>query len=121
MTQWSRRTSKSGDRLKPVPRSPEPDSVRWPVDGEDLADQVAARHRPPLARVARLRAVVAHHEVLALRDRSLGIRGTGVAPVVLYIRLNQLLAVDVDEPVLFLPGLARQGDQPLDERAAGAA
>src|SRR6476619_1113638 len=107
MTQWSRRTSKSGDRVKPVPRSPEPDPVRWPVDGEDLADQVAARHRPPLARVAGLRAVVAHHEVLAVGDRPLRIRRAGVPAVVLHVRLDQLLAIDVDEPVLFLPRLPR--------------
>ena len=44
-------------------------AVRRPVGREDLADQVLARHRPPLARVAGLRAVVAHHEVLPRAGR----------------------------------------------------
>src|SRR3954452_9420208 len=105
MTQWASR----------MPRAlTEADAVRRPVHGEDLADQVPARNRAPLARVARLRAVVAHHEVLARRNRPLRVRGARVAAGALDVRLDQLLAVDVDEPVLLLPGLPGQGDQALD-------
>src|SRR5687768_7489632 len=53
-------------RAGPAPADPalaERYPVGWPVRREDLADEVVAGNRPPLARVARLRAVVAHHEV----------------------------------------------------------
>src|SRR4029079_14839940 len=43
------------------------DAVRRPVGGEDLADQVLARHGAPHPRVARGVPVVPHHEVVAGR------------------------------------------------------
>src|SRR4051794_26408506 len=52
----------------PDPALLEPDALRWPVDREDLADDVLARHRAPPAGVARRRAVVAHEEVPAAGD-----------------------------------------------------
>src|SRR5665647_1607602 len=44
----------------------EGEPVGRPVGHEDLADQVPARDRAPLTRVARCAAVVAHEEVLGL-------------------------------------------------------
>src|SRR5207244_4564760 len=96
------------------------DSIRRPVDREDLADQVLARHRPPLARVARRTAVVAHHEVVALWDAPRRLRAR-VAAVGLDVRLLQPLAVDVDVAGPLLPAVAGQADQALHERAPGAA
>src|SRR5215469_8277351 len=46
----------------------EADSVGRPVDEEDDPDQLVAWHRAPCAGIARLRAVVAHHEVVVRRD-----------------------------------------------------
>src|SRR5579862_854956 len=54
------------------------DPRRRPVRRDHLADQVLARHRAPLARVARLAAVVAHEEVLALRHDPLVVLVVGV-------------------------------------------
>src|SRR5439155_23793544 len=57
----------------PAPRgragSADRDPRGRPVGREDLADQVLFRDAPPLARVARRVAVVAHHEVVPRRDR----------------------------------------------------
>src|SRR5579872_4024489 len=75
------------------------DSVRGPVDEEHDPDQVAARHRSPLARVARLRPVVAHEEVLPLGYRApvvVEVRGVGESCRRLDVRLVELLPVDVD-------------------------
>src|SRR6266496_1797290 len=72
----------------------ERDPVGRPVGGENLADQILARHRSPAARVAGLRAVVAHEEVIALRD--VPRVALAVAPVRLDVGLIELLAVDVD-------------------------
>ena len=100
------------------------ESVRRPVGREDLADHVLARHGAPLPGVARLRAVVAHHEVLALRTWY--VRGGRVSRRrVRDVRLVELAAVDVDVGQAALRAeldpLARETDDPLDERAAGAA
>src|SRR5581483_501689 len=91
-----------------------------PVGRDHLADQVPARDRAPLARVAGAVPVVAHHEVLPLRDLPRRV-AERVAPVRLHVRLVELLAVDVDVPVPLLPGLPGQPDQPLHEHAARAA
>src|SRR5215210_3222613 len=104
--------------------SPDRNPVGRPVRGEDLPDQVLSRHRPPLAGVARLGTVVAHHEVLPLRDVE-RLCATGVPPVRLDVRLVELLAVDEDvtgaADVPQLDPAPREADQPLDEGAAGAA
>src|SRR4051812_46262954 len=98
--------------------------VGGPIRREHLPDQVLPRHRPPLARVARLRAVVAHHEVLPLRD-VVRLRASRVTAVRLDVRLVELLAVDEDvtgaADVPQLDPVAREADQPLDEGSAGAA
>src|SRR5262245_64656712 len=95
-----------------------------PVGHEDLADDVLARHGTPHARVARLRPVVAHDEVAAHRDLE-RLLGPDVAAVVLDVGLVEPLAVDIDigRPAAqpHLHALARQADDPLHERAAGAA
>ena len=99
-------------------------AVRWPVRREHLADQVRARYRPPHARVARLRTVVAHHEVVPgfHLDRAEVLRGR--PPGLLQVRLLEELSVDVHvaEALLepHLDGVTGQPDQALDERASGA-
>src|SRR5262245_22974368 len=95
----------------------EADAPGRPVDREHRANQVLAGNRAPAAGVARRGAVVAEHQVLALRDR-VALNRLGVAPVGLDVGLVQLLAVDVDEAVLLAPGLAGQPDDPLDEGLA---
>src|SRR5207249_8880885 len=77
-------------------------------------------HRAPPARVARAVAVVPHHEVLPLRDRHRPL-GEVVTALGFYVRLVELLAVDVDVALDLLPGVARKADQALDEDAARAA
>src|SRR5689334_2472704 len=72
------------------------DPVRRPVGGEDLADQVRAGHGAPAAGVAGLAAVVAHEEVVALRDVPRACGRVVRTAVGLEVRLVQLLAVDVD-------------------------
>src|SRR4249919_3730697 len=100
------------------------DPIRWPVGREDLPDEVLPRHRPPFARVARLGSVVTHHEVLP-RGNIERLGTAGVAAVLADVRLIELLAVDVDVAKATLRAqlqhVARQADQPLDERAACAA
>src|SRR6476646_11610490 len=49
--------------------SEEADSERRPDETERTPDQLAARDRPPDARVLRVGAVVAHHEVAPGRNR----------------------------------------------------
>src|SRR4029077_7574869 len=90
-----------------------------PVDKEDGADQVPARYRAPLPRVARLGSVVAHEEVLAFRNTPAPCL---CVPVTLSdVGLLQRPSVDVDEALLLRDRLARQSDQPLHERPALAA
>ncbi len=60
-----------------------------------LPMRFSARHRSPHARVARLRAVVAHDEVVACRHAE-RLLGPDVAPVVLDVGLVEPLPVDVD-------------------------
>src|SRR5438270_2974230 len=50
------------------PASEEPDPVGGPIGQERLADDPAPRHRAPEAAVLGVRAVVAHHVVVAARD-----------------------------------------------------
>ncbi len=90
-----RRVHERGRPRKGRGMLPERDPVRRPVGHEDLADEVLARHASPDAGVARRGAVVAHHEVLALRDAE-GLLRADVAPVVLDVRLLEPLPVDVD-------------------------
>src|SRR5580765_1079512 len=99
----------------------ERDSVRRPVGREHGPDQVLARHGTPAPRVARVAAVVAHEEVLPDRHAPalLAVGGVAVAPLLLDVRLVQLLVVDQDEALLVLVDeVARQADQPFDEDAA---
>src|SRR2546430_5312941 len=112
------------------PGSAEANSVGRPVDEEHDPDQLVPRHRAPRAGVAGLRAVVAHHEVRALRDvpgyaemRAVGepvLRGD-----VRLVQLHEPLlpgAPDPDEAVVvLLHRVAGETDHPLDERAAFAA
>src|SRR5437762_2132263 len=64
----STRTAKGSEiDLEPI-RLAESNPVRGPVDEEDRADQLVARHRAPRTGVARLGAVVAHHEIAARFD-----------------------------------------------------
>src|SRR5438552_12324357 len=88
-------------------RADERDPVRRPVDEEDLADDLAPGDRPPATRVAGRGAVVAHPEVVPLRDSPGGLR-LGVPAVRLDVALGELLAVDVDVSVALRPPLARQ-------------
>src|SRR4029453_3202659 len=89
--------------------------VRRPVGREDLADQVLPGNRPPDPRIAGLRSVVAHHEVVPFRDPLRVVR-VEVAAALRDVRLDQLLPVDVDLAVPLLPQLPRQADDPLYER-----
>src|SRR5436305_14626496 len=52
--------------------SEESDSVRRPVGEERLADDPRLRDRPPEAAVLGVGAIVAHHEVVAARNRDRG-------------------------------------------------
>src|SRR6266511_2921741 len=88
----------------------EREPVGRPVGGEDLPDQVLARDGAPAARVARLAAVVAHEEVVALLDLPRAGGGVVEAAVLLDVRLGEPSAVDEDEPAL-----------PLADRLAGKA
>src|SRR5712691_5361109 len=92
-----------GATLAVALESMERNAVRGPVGHEDLADDVLARNRSPEARVARLRAVVAHHEVLALRHREdspvRGVRRRRRAARRFDVRLVQLATVDEDVAV----------------------
>src|SRR5258706_8804137 len=96
-------------------------SGRRPVDEEHLADQVRAWHRAPDPRIARRRPIVAHEEVVALRDLGPRPRRLVVAPVGLDVRLLQLRTVDVHKAVALAHDFARKPDQPLHERSARAA
>src|SRR5882672_3580700 len=93
------------------------DPARRPVRGEDLPDQVAARDRPPRARVARRDAVVAHHEELALADPDRRDRARVTAGRT-DVRLVETLAVDVYIAAALLPQIAGKPDQALHERPA---
>src|SRR6059058_377437 len=85
-----------------------------------LPDDVLPRHRPPDSGVAGGRTVVTLDEVVAGRqvDRRVAL---GVATVGLDVGLVELLAANVVVAVSLRPGLTGQGDDPLDEDAAGAA
>src|SRR5437660_534404 len=67
----------------------ETNAVRRPVDEEDLADQVLARHGAPRPRVAGLVSVVTHEEVVSGRH----VPGAAhvVAPLRLDVRLDEQL------------------------------
>src|SRR3954454_4688185 len=101
-------------------RSHDAETLRRPVDREDLADDVPPRHGAPAARVARRRAVVSHHEVVVLRDLPRRVR-LEVAPVLLDVRLVQALAPYEDAPLSLLPHVPGKPDDALDEDAAGTA
>src|SRR6188474_3139539 len=95
------------------------DPLRWPINRENGPDEVVAGDRAPLPAVARLRAVVAHHEVAPLRNlpavRSLVALARG------HVGLVQPLSVDEDGAVPLLDGVARKPDDPLDEGPARTA
>src|SRR4051794_31126851 len=102
----------------------ERDSARGPISGEHVPNQVLARDQAPRPGVAGRLSVVAHHQEVALRDprvlvprRQVGEADRAVvAAIGPYVRLVQLLPVDVDEALALLPDLAGQADQALDER-----
>src|SRR4051812_39118852 len=96
----------------------EADALRRPIDGEDLADHVVLRKRPPHTGIARLTAVVAHDEDVVLRH----LPGAALAaePVLGDVaRLVEGLAVDPHLAVAeHRDGVARQADDALHEGAA---
>src|SRR5206468_540499 len=102
--------STPGEERSSSPGSAEADSVGRPVDGKDDPDQLVTRDRAPRAGVAGLRAVVAHHEVLPLRDvpRYAEMRAVGEPVLRGDVRLVQLHepllsgAPDPDEAVVVL-------------------
>src|SRR5919108_2047545 len=94
------------------------DPLRRPIDRKYRPDQVFPRHRPPLSAVAGLRAVVAHHEVLAHRDVCGEV--TPTAPLRLDVRLLEALAVHPEDAVSLLEVITRKADEPLHEGLAGA-
>src|SRR6476619_6859795 len=102
----------------------EGNAQRRPVGHEDLADDVVARHGAPHARVTRLRAVVAHDEVV-VEGHTERLLGADVAAVVLDVRLVEAPPVDVHvrgavaKP--HLHALAGQADDPLHEGPSRAA
>src|SRR5688500_99790 len=92
---------------------------RRPIDGKDGADEILAAHGSPLAAVAGLSTVVAHHEVLVGPERPLRTVEAGRAPV--HVGLLERRPVHAQEAAPLRDGVAREADEPLDERAAGAA
>src|SRR5256714_10005814 len=108
----------------------EADPVGRPVDEEDDADQLVEGHPAPGAGVARLRAVVAHHEVRARRDRPclsemLAVRKSALGWEIRLFQLHEVGRVgflDRDETlVVLVHRVAGEADHPLHERAAFAA
>ncbi len=81
-------------------------------------------HESPDARVAGLRAIVSHDEVVVERDAEPLFRAD-VASILLDVRLLEPLPVDVHErrstPEADPDRLAREADDALDERATGPA
>src|SRR5918999_3335368 len=98
----------------------EADPLRRPVDCENLADDVLARNRAPDPTVARLAAIVAHHEVLTVRDGAPR-EGVVVPLSLVEVRLLERLPVDHDDAVAKRDLLSGHPDEALDERAAGPA
>src|SRR3954453_16174577 len=94
-----------------VGRSAERDPVRRPVGHDHRPDQVLARDRAPHARVARVAAVVAHHEVLTLRDVPLA--GRAPAAAELHVLLLDQLPVDSQPAAVVGDGVAWEPDQAL--------
>jgi hypothetical protein len=84
-----------------------------PQDADDLADKAGCQHRPPLARVTRLRAIVAHHEVRPRRDLARRIRRACVAPVGLHVRLLHFLPSMKMNPFFSLAGLCGGANEDL--------
>src|SRR5829696_9537805 len=95
------------------------DSLRRPVDREDLTDEIVARNGAPHAAVAGLRAVVAHHEVVTLGDLPRPVVLL-VALAGLQVRLRESLPVDVDRAVPLRDDLPRKANQALYERPTGS-
>src|SRR5688572_4858509 len=99
----------------------DPDSLRWPVGGEGLADDPVSGHGSPEAAVLAGSTVVAHHEVMIGRDRDLLpviARSTAPARVdVVLVRID--LAVDDRMAVADGERVPRPGDDPLDESLVG--
>src|SRR3954454_12936853 len=96
------------------------DALRRPVRGKGVADDPVARDGAPEAAVVRRAAVVAHHEVVVLRDRdrrrevALRAAATGSDE-----RLRLALAIADDVPVLDRERVAWAGDDALDEVHVG--
>src|SRR4051794_1376752 len=108
----------------------ERDPVGRPVDEEDDSDQLLARYRAPGAGVARLRAVVAHHEVTVRRDRPglsemLAVGKSALGREIVLFELHErgrAGLLDQDEAlVVLVHRLPREADDALHERAAFAA
>src|SRR5690242_14984766 len=101
---------------RPVPRALGVGSLAGSDDPADLADQVPSRHRAPLPGVARLCAVVAQEEVLALGD--VPRPGLRVSVALCDVGLLDGVAVDEDVAVSFGNGLTREAYEALDEDPA---
>src|SRR5918999_3574297 len=90
------------------------DSILGPVGGDLRPDNAAARNEAPDARVARLRAVVAEHEITVVRNDSCPQRVLS-APAVLEVVLLERAPVDEDAPAAQSDPLAGQPYDPVDE------
>src|SRR5687767_16029263 len=103
----------------PGPESPKSDALRGPINGKDRPDQVPARDGPPFPAVAGLRAIVAHHEVLACGHVEREV--APAASLLLDVRLLQPLPVHAHNAVSLFEVVTGEPDEPLDEGLAGAA
>src|SRR6478735_1318336 len=93
----------------------EPDPIRRPVGQECLADDPCARNRPPESAVVGVRAVVAHHVVVAPGHRD-GLREVArrVAVALHDVGVAFGLAVADDVPVSDREMIAREPHDALD-------
>src|ERR1700744_4294469 len=87
--------------------------VGWPVNEGGLAVDELAIHRTEIAAVAGDGTVVAHHEVIALRDHDLR-HGATIAIAPGHVRLFDALAVHVDPAIVDAQGVAGKRDDALD-------
>src|SRR5512142_821430 len=92
LTNRARRPTAKGSGIESGPiRLAKADSIGRPVDEEHGPDQLVARHGAPRAGVARLGAVVAHHEIAVPRVPDLAeVLAVGKSPGSGEVRLLQL-------------------------------
>src|SRR3954447_12709605 len=112
-------------RLRARRGSEEPDPVGWPVGGEGSTDDVVSGNGAPESTVVGLPTIVAHHEPVVgwnpdrRRHRAPAVRvvRARVGDVRVLLALAVADHVPVDDP----DGVARAGDDALDEVHAGLA